>query len=95
MEDRPGATPPDEDLRARAVASLRKKRELQAHLAAYVLVNGFLVVIWAITGAGFFWPAFPILGWGIGLFFHAWDTYSGEPSEDRIRREMDRLSEQS
>ena len=26
---------------------------------------------WAITGHGFFWPFFPIMGWGIGLGMHA------------------------
>jgi hypothetical protein len=31
------------------------------------------------------------MGWGIGMVFHAWDTYSRPPSDDRIRREMERL----
>ena len=30
-----------------------------------------LVGIWALTGHGFFWPFFPIAGWGIGLGCHA------------------------
>jgi pyruvate/2-oxoacid:ferredoxin oxidoreductase alpha subunit len=42
---------------------------------------------------GFYWPMFPLLGWGIGVAFHAWDVYAPEkPPEDRIRREMERLS---
>ena len=82
----------DDPLRDRAIARLERKREFWAHLAAYVLVNGGLVVIWAMTGSGFFWPVFPMLGWGIGLFFHAWDVYSGGPTERRIRREMEHLS---
>jgi hypothetical protein len=45
----------------------------------------------AVTGAGFFWPVFLILGWGIGLVFHVWDVYRGEPSEDQIRREITRM----
>ena len=81
----------DEELRDQAVKQLRKKREFSANLFAYVLVNAFLVGIWAVTGAGFFWPVFPILGWGLGLFFHAWDVYQRPPTEDQIRREMDRL----
>jgi hypothetical protein len=79
------------ELRTRAIAALKKKREFHAHLLAYVSVNLSLVVIWAMIGPGFFWPLFPILGWGIGLAFHAWDVYGGEPSEHRIRQEMDRL----
>lgn len=57
------------DLRRRAEKRLEDRSDLGAHVLAYVLVNGFLVVIWAMTGgpSGFFWPAFPMLGWGIGL----------------------------
>lgn len=83
--------PVEHDLRKRAEKRLRAKRDLGAHLLAYILVNGFLVVIWAMTSGGFFWPAFPILGWGIGLAFNVWDVYSPEPSEDKIRAEMERL----
>jgi hypothetical protein len=35
--------------------------ELRTYLATSVL----LVAIWALTGAGYFWPVWPILGWGI------------------------------
>ena len=81
-------------LRDKAIESLKRKREFQAHLLAYVLVNAGLVTIWAVTGRGFFWPVFPMLGWGIGLAFHAVEAYGGGGSfsEDRIRREMERLS---
>jgi hypothetical protein len=34
------------------------------------MVMVLLVVIWAVTGAGYFWPVWPMLGWGIGLFSH-------------------------
>src|SRR5438552_3785580 len=27
------------------------------------MVNTFIVAIWAVTGAGFFWPVFPMVGW--------------------------------
>lgn len=81
----------DEQLRKAAVARLAKKREFGGHLLAYVAFNGFLVTIWAMTGANFFWPIFPIVLWGIGLVFHAWDVYGREPSEDRIQAEMERI----
>jgi hypothetical protein len=82
-----------DDLRGFAIAQLRKKRDLQAHVLAYAAVNLFLVAIWFATGAGFFWPMFPLFAWGIGLAFHAWDVYSpAVPSERRIEREMARLS---
>jgi 2TM domain len=91
-----GVTPDDDvaELRELAVARLHKKRDLQAHLLAYVLVNLLLNVIWFLTGPdSFYWPIIPMLGWGIGVAFHTWDVYAPEtPSEERIRREMDRLS---
>jgi len=82
-----------QDLRQLAIVQLRKKREAQAHALAYVTVNLFLVTIWYATGAGFFWPVFPLFGWGIGIAFHLWDVYSPDvPSEARIEREMQRLT---
>ncbi len=53
----------DEEFRRMAIERIRKRSE-SADVLAYVLVNAFLVAIWAVTGAGFFWPIFPILGWG-------------------------------
>jgi 2TM domain-containing protein len=91
-----GVTPADDtaELREFAIAQLRKKRDLQAHVLAYVLVNLFLTGIWLLTTpGGFFWPMFPIFGWGIGVAFHIRDVYApAAPPEDRIQREMDRLS---
>jgi hypothetical protein len=83
----------DPELRERALVSLRKKREFLSHLFLYLIVNVFLVGIWAMTGGGYFWPIWLILGWGIGVFFHGWDVYGRPPSEERIRREMQRLDE--
>jgi 2TM domain len=85
-------TPIEDDLRAAAVTRLRKKRDFAMHALIYVLVNGFLVVIWAVTSGDFFWPIFPIAGWGIGLAANAWDVYGRRPiSEVEIHREMERL----
>ena len=82
----------EQDLRERALDRLKKKRDFRTHIVIYVAVNAFLVAIWAVTGAGFFWPVFPILGWGIGVVANAWDVYCRKPiTEDEIRREADRL----
>jgi hypothetical protein len=60
-------------------------------VAIYLIVNALLVVIWAATGAGYFWPIWPIAGWGIGVAFNAWAVYFERPiTEDEIRREMER-----
>jgi 2TM domain len=86
-EDEPG-------IRQRAIKRLEAKREFSGHAIAYVTVNALLVVIWAVTSRpGYFWPIWPMLGWGIGLAFHAWSTFGQRPiSEADIRREMERES---
>ena len=90
MSQSPTTVPPV-DLRDRAVEHLRKKRGFYAHLLVYVLVNSVIVVIWAITSAGFFWPIFPMLAWGIGLVMNALDVWHGELTEQQIAHEMARL----
>ena len=35
--------------------------------AVFLAVNLLLIAIWALTGAGYFWPIWPLLGWGAGL----------------------------
>jgi 2TM domain len=78
--------------RDRAVTRLKKRRDFRGHLLVYVLVNTLLVVIWAVTDAhGFFWPVFPIVGWGIGVVMNAWDVYwRPRITEHDIQREMER-----
>jgi hypothetical protein len=87
------ATHDDQELRTFAIGQLRKKRDFQAHLLAYVTVNALLIAVWFVTmSGGFFWPVFPMFGWGIGLAFHAWDTFApATPSEDKIQREIARM----
>jgi len=81
-------------LRDKAVRQLKKKRDFRGHLLVYILVNTFLVVIWLLTDpSGFFWPVFPIVGWGIGVIMNAWDVYGRqEITEEDIHREMEHLS---
>lgn len=50
-----------------------------------------LVAIWAFTGAGFFWPIFPIAGWGVGLILHWYTVFTVRPpSEEQIQRKIER-----
>jgi hypothetical protein len=70
---------------------LQARRDFSAHLVAYVVVNTFLVVIWAMTGAGYFWPAWVLGGWGIGLVLHAWETFVRRPiTESDVDAELRR-----
>ena len=82
----------EQELRKLAVSRLKKRRDFRTHIVIYVIVNAMLVGIWAVNGAGFFWPIFPILGWGIGVGANAWDVYGRKPiTEDEVQRETERL----
>ena len=77
--------------REQAIARLKKRRDFQGHLIAYVVVNAALWAIWAATGAGYPWPAWISGGWGIGLILNAWDVYFRKPiTAAEIEREMER-----
>ena len=81
----------EDDRREAAIKRVKAKRDFKNHAAAYVIVNAMLVVIWAVSDAGYFWPIWPILGWGVGLAFNAWNVYFQRPiSEADIQREMER-----
>ncbi len=54
---------------------VRKRRaEFYNHLRSYLIVNGALLLINFITSSDF-WVVWPLLGWGIGLAFHASSTF--------------------
>ena len=91
--DNPADTFPSnaDRLRDRAVKRLREKRGLMAHALAYATVNILLIAIWLSTGAAFFWPVFPIFGWGIGLAFHVLGVFWPEPDETQVNREIERI----
>lgn len=74
-----------------AIERLRAKRDLSTHLVAYLIVNAGLIAVWALTGGGYFWPAWVLGGWGVGLVLHAWEIYGKRPiTEDDIRHEIER-----
>jgi vacuolar-type H+-ATPase subunit I/STV1 len=82
----------DGAVRDRAVKRLKKRRDFAGHLLIYTMVNTFIVIIWAVTSNGFFWPIFPIVGWGIGVVMNAWDVWHGDEfSDEEIAREIERL----
>jgi hypothetical protein len=81
----------DSERREAALARVKAKREFRNHVAVYLIVNAMLVVIWALSGQGYFWPVWPILGWGVGLAIHGWTVFFDRPvSEEEIRKDMDR-----
>ena len=48
---------------------LEAKRTYRIYAASYVFGNLFLVIIWAISGKGYFWPGWVMAGSGLLLLF--------------------------
>jgi len=86
--------PNEEERRDAAIKRLKAKRGFLSNLGAYVIINAFLVVVWALSGQGYFWPIWVMAGWGIGLASHAWAIYGGgRITEDDVQREMQKGSD--
>jgi hypothetical protein len=58
------------------------RRDFGSHVVVYVVVNAALVLVWALTGAGYFWPAWVLGLWAIGLVLHAWEAFVRRPVTD-------------
>ncbi|MBE8525875.1 DUF1707 domain-containing protein [Amycolatopsis sp. H6(2020)] len=52
-------------------AALRRHPALRVHLAVVSVIAVLVIVRWAVLGAGFFWPAFPLFWLGVSLLVHA------------------------
>jgi hypothetical protein len=76
-----------EKARARAL----RKRKFRGDLAAYVVINLFLIGIWALSGFGYFWPGWVLAAWGMFLVLDAWEVfYRRDVTEEDIQRELHR-----
>lgn len=80
------------------------KRRLEAkvafrnHVYVYVFINLLLIIINLSMSSEYFWAKWAILGWGIGLLFHALQVFvfSSERlsvNENLIEKEMQKDTE--
>lgn len=86
-ETDPGTGESERELARRRI---QKRRGLQTNLVAFVVVNAFLVGVWALTGGGYFWPGWVIGAWAIGVVMATWDYYRGQITEADIDAELRR-----
>jgi hypothetical protein len=70
---------------------IEKKRNVVGGMVAYVVINGFLIGVWAMTGEGYFWPGWVLAGWGVGMVLAAWDAFRRPVTEAEIDDELRRL----
>lgn len=78
------------DTRTTAHELAKARYSLRWHVLVYVLVNVGLLFIWWNSGMGFFWPAFPIFFWGIGVVVHYVSAYRSGGNA-WIRRETETI----
>ncbi len=77
------------DERAAAIMRLRRRRGLLTHAAVFGVVQMALIVIWSVTGLGYFWPGWTIFGWGLILALHASLAILRQPiTEHAVTREQ-------
>lgn len=93
--------PTDDEIREMAKARVG----FRMHAFTYAAVNLLLIAAWwmstdsvrvqmgdmSVTERASFWPLWPILGWGIGLAFHAWSVFGA--GKDAVTREEAKLRE--
>jgi uncharacterized membrane protein len=83
----------EEEIYQIARKRVEEKKGFYTHLAVYVLVNVLLIIIWALTGAGFPWFIFPLCGWGIGILFHGLGVFVLNKESGWERREIEKEAE--
>jgi hypothetical protein len=74
------------------------RASFRTHLSTYLVLSLFFWVLWSLTGGhnyngGVPWPVYPMLGWGIGLFFHYTAAYV-RPQSNRTEQEYEKLVQQ-
>jgi len=67
---------------------MEARREFYGHLSSYIAVNVMLWSIYLATGSDSPWPLWVTVGWGFGMFGHAWDYWTTHgPGRDYIERQ--------
>lgn len=74
--------------KAREMWKKRQKQEFFGHFRAYLIVNGILLLMDFFV-PGPMWAQWPIMGWGIGLAFHASAAFY--PSDKDIEKGARRI----
>lgn len=73
----------------KAKKRVKDLKEFYGHLTSYCLVIPFLIFLNLYTAPQFQWFWFPMLGWGMGLSFHAFEVFGyGKSWEEKKIREL-------
>ena len=86
------------DLRFRAEERVDRKIRFYINFTAYIIVNAMLAILNWLYTPEFWWVAFPLFFWGIGVLkdflmaFVFFDSFDSESYRERkIQEEMEKL----
>ena len=82
----------DQEAYQKAKKRVEAKIGFYIHLGIYVAVNTLLIVINLLTSSQYLWFKWPLMGWGIGVFFHGLGVFvaNGSMMERMIQKELER-----
>ena len=75
---------------------VKKLKSFYSNLVSWIVFSIFFIFLNLFTSRGYFWAIFPILGWGIGVAFQAFDVFGlpgfGKNWEEKaLQKEIDRI----
>ena len=71
--------------------NLWRRRRLQDGLVAMVVVSTFLIVAWAASGAGYFWPGWVMAAFVLVMVLRYMRYQRGPITEEQINEETRRM----
>ena len=83
----------DSSARDAAIHRLNRKRGFISYIVGAVVISLLMVVIWALTDRGTFWPGFVMLGFLVGLVVYGINMVINKPpTDEQINREIQKGS---
>ncbi len=83
-----------DDIREVARKRIKARRDFWYMILVFVILTALFVVVWALSGMGYFWPMWPLFGFAIATVFSALSTFgpgSRPISEQHIDDEVRKL----
>lgn len=74
-----------DDAYQKASKKVKAKKDFYNHFGTYVVMGIFFFLLNAATAWGNWWFYWPLLGWGIGVFFHYLDAF-GLPGVGQVNQ---------
>lgn len=74
----------------------RRRAGFKRSFISYIVVNAFLIGVWYFSSGSnsYFWPIWPMLGWGIGIVmqyagaYHGHNMLTAEQEYERLKQKQ-------